>query len=66
MTTVLEIEKAVENLPVPELDKFRSWFEKFDADLWDKQFERDVEAGKLDKLAAQALEDLEKGRCSKL
>lgn len=66
MTTVLEIEKAVENLPAPELDKFRLWFEKFDADLWDLQFEKDVQAGKLDKLADQALKDFEQGRCIEL
>ncbi len=66
MTTVQEIEKAVTRLPKPELDKFRSWFEKFDVGAWDKQFEDDVQAGKLDHLAEQALEDLKQGRCSEL
>jgi hypothetical protein len=55
MTTVQEIEKAVTLLPKPELNKFRRWFEKFDANVWDKQFEEDVQAGKLDHLADQAL-----------
>jgi hypothetical protein len=66
MTTVQEIEKAVAHLPKPELDKFREWFEEFDADLWDRQLEKDVRSGKLDALADQALKDLEEGRCTEL
>ena len=66
MTTVKEIEEAVTKLPKVELDKFRSWFEKFDVELWDKQFEDDVRSGKLDQLADQALKDFEEGRCTKL
>jgi len=66
MTTVQEIEKAVAHLPGPELDRFRRWFEKFDAGLWDRQFEKDVQSGKLDCLADQALKDLEEGRCTEL
>ena len=66
MTTVIEIEKAVANLPKREFDKFRSWFEKFDAELWDKQFEADVIAGKIAHLEEQALKDFKEGRCTKL
>jgi hypothetical protein len=66
MTTIKEIEEAVAKLPKPDLDEFRSWFEKFDAELWDKQFEEDVQSGKLDQLADQALKDFEEGRCTKL
>ena len=66
MTTVQEIEKAVAHLPRPDLDKFRAWFNTFDADAWDKQFEADAQSGKLDRLADQALDDLNRGRCNKL
>lgn len=66
MTTVQEIEKAVEHLPEPDLNKFRSWFDKFDANTWDKQFEEDAKSGKLDHLAEQALDDLNNGRCTDL
>lgn len=62
MTTVQEIEKAVANLPKPDLDKFREWFDKFDAENWDRQFEKDALSGKLDKLADQALKDYKEGR----
>lgn len=66
MVTVQEIEKAVANLPRPELDEFRSWFDRFDADLWDRQFEEDVLTGKLEHLANEALKDYQDGRCTKL
>jgi len=63
MITVQEIEKSVAFLPELELGKFRSWFEKFDAKTWDKQFDQDVKNGKLDNLADQALRDFDDGRC---
>ena len=31
MTTIIEIEKAISNLPPEELAQFRAWFEEFDA-----------------------------------
>ena len=61
-----EIERAVAHLPKKELLTFRSWFEEFDAEAWDRQFERDVEGGKLDTMADEALRDLEEGRCTQL
>ena len=66
MTTVQEIEKAVELLPRRELVNFRSWFQRFNAEAWDCQFEQDVRVGKLDALADEAFQDLEAGRCRKL
>jgi hypothetical protein len=66
MTTVQEIEKSITFLPKPDLSKFRSWFEKFDANAWDNQFEQDAKSGKLDHLADEALRDLADGRCSTL
>lgn len=66
MTTVLEIEKAVAHLPESELDEFRTWFARFDAEAWDREFEQDAKDGSLDRLADKALEDLARGRCSEL
>jgi len=40
---------------------FRDWFAKFDADEWDRQIEADIQAGKLDKLAAKALSEHKRG-----
>ena len=53
--TVEEIEKAVERLTPSELSRFRTWFEGFDAAQFNAVIERDARAGKLDKLAAEAL-----------
>lgn len=66
MTTVREIENAVAQLPNTELDEFRAWFARFDADAWDREFEEDAKSGKLDRLADNALADLAQGRCSRL
>lgn len=66
MTTVQEIQQAVSHLPRPELDNFRSWFETFDQDAWDRQLEADVQAGKLNSLADQVLQDFKAGRCTEL
>ena len=66
MSTVKDIENAVSKLPPKELSDFRAWFAEFDAEAWDKQFEEDVAAGRLDKLADEALKDLRDGRCTNL
>ena len=49
------LEKEVQDLSRDELASFRNWFAKFDAVAWDRQIESDIEAGKLEKLAAKAL-----------
>ncbi len=48
--SVLELEQAISQLSAEELSRFAEWFEEFMADEWDKQIERDVAAGKFDKL----------------
>jgi hypothetical protein len=66
MSTVQEIERAVQNLSRSELTGFRGWFLGSDAEAWDKQFEEDVAVGKLDALADEAIRDLREGRCTDL
>jgi len=66
MNVVSEIEVAVKKLSRDELSVFRDWFQEFDAEAWDKQFETDVTAGRLDALAEEALRDLREGRCTDL
>ncbi len=60
-----EIEEAVAALPPADLKKFRAWYEKFDAEAWDEQIERDIEAGKLDALADAAIADHRAGKSTK-
>jgi hypothetical protein len=66
MTTVSEIEEAVRRLSQADLAAFREWFDRFDAEAWDRQFEDDVREGRLDHLANEVLEDLREGRCTDL
>jgi hypothetical protein len=62
MSTIQEIERAVTELPPEELAEFRRWFVEFDAAEWDRQFEEDVAAGRLDALADEVIGDLRAGR----
>ena len=66
MTRIEQLERDVENLSPEELASFRTWFAEYDWQAWDRQFEADVAAGKLDKLAAEALADLERGETTDL
>ncbi len=66
MTTLKEIEAAIERLSQAELSKLRDWFEEFDAEQWDEQLERDVAAGKLDAMAEQAIADFKAGKCDEV
>ena len=61
-----ELESAVAQLSPEELAKFTAWFEEFAADAWDREFEADVKAGKLDALGQEADKDFEAGRCKPL
>ena len=66
MSTVSEIEEAIRRLSGDDLATFRAWFAEYDAAAWDRQFEQDMAAGKLDRLAEEALADLREGRCTDL
>jgi hypothetical protein len=48
VSKVENIENQIEELSPEELAAFREWFTRFDAEAWDRQFEADVTAGKLD------------------
>ena len=64
--TIEDIERAVAKLPPDQLAKFRAWFEQFDAARFDQKIERDAKAGKLDRLADQAIDDFRKDRAREL
>ena len=61
MSKIEDIQKAVEQLSADDLARFREWFEEFEARLFDEQIERDVKAGKLDKLIAEARANYDAG-----
>jgi hypothetical protein len=62
MSALDEIEQQIQALSAAELVELRAWFAEFDWEAWDQQLERDVAAGKLDKLAAHALREHASGR----
>lgn len=55
--TIAELEKAVTELTEQELIRFREWFDDYYAEMWDKQIEEDVNAGRLDNLLAEVDEE---------
>jgi len=64
--TIEDLESAVAKLTPDQLAEFRVWFEEFDAARFDQTIERDAKAGKLDRMADQALDDFRKGRAREL
>lgn len=54
MSTVQEIEAALQRLSPEERAAFRAWYAAYDSDEWDRQIEADVAAGRLDWLIAEA------------
>jgi hypothetical protein len=66
LTRVQEIEQRIKALSAEELTALRDWFVRFDAEVWDRQFETDVRAGKLDGLAERALRAHANGQSTKL
>jgi hypothetical protein len=57
MSRVEKIESQISEFSSAELATSRRWFIEFDKNAWDRQFEADVKAGKLDNLAEKALDD---------
>lgn len=66
MDRVEQITNAVRELSPEDLTSFCAWFIGFAAEVWDDEFDNDVVAGRLNKLADEALNDLREGRCSDL
>jgi hypothetical protein len=66
MTKVEKIEQDVCKLSRDELLAFRKWFREYDSDEWDRQIEDDVRAGKLDKVAEEALAAHRAGKSKEL
>jgi hypothetical protein len=58
MSTVQQIEDAIRQLSDHERAAFRAWFAEFDAAEWNRQFEADVAAGRLNWLVDEARAEL--------
>jgi hypothetical protein len=66
MSTVQEIESAIQRLDEGGLGQLSQWFEDYLAGKWEQRFATDVQAGKLDKLGEAADRAFEQGRCRPL
>ena len=66
MGKVDKIEHEIEMLSSQELEEFRQWFVEFDAKAWDQQIEKDVQTGKLDAAADEALKAFHAGKATEL
>ena len=66
MTKLEQIEQAIAALPYDDIVALAGWFAEFHADLWDQEIAADAKAGRLDKLAAEALADHKAGRTKPL
>ncbi|MBS0178756.1 MAG: hypothetical protein JSR20_08325 [Nitrospira sp.] len=55
MSKVEAIEQQIEKMSADELATFRRWYAMFDAEVWDREFEADAKASRLDALAEKAL-----------
>jgi hypothetical protein len=47
-----------------EFRELRAWVAEHDAEVWDRQFDKDVRAGRLNAIADQALRDFSENRAS--
>ena len=66
MSTVAEIEKAIQKLSPQEIKAVAEWLAEFREEMWDQQIAADAKAGKLDKLMEEAKQDYRAGRCKPL
>ena len=58
MTTRLEVESAIRELPEVEVRALANWLQEYLEEKWDRQIEDDIESGKLDHLIAKSESDI--------
>jgi hypothetical protein len=66
MTRVEQLEQEIEKLQPEEFAQLRDWLLEKDWVAWDRQLEEDVAAGRLDKLAEEALAEHGRGETTEL
>ena len=66
MTTADEIKQAVLGLPDAEYANVMSWLHGLAEDAWDREFEEDVRAGRLDFLKAEVEQAKREGELREL
>ncbi len=66
MTSLPEIQQAIMKLSEADYAELCRWLLNQDWERWEREFEEDVRAGKLDALAAEALEAKARGKLREL
>lgn len=66
MSNLEQIEAAILSLPSNEFEQLRLWFLDLDYEHWDKQIEQDIEDGKLEVFAQEAIAEYEVGHCREI
>lgn len=66
MSRIEQLEKQIAELDPSELKALRTWFDGYDAEVWDRQIESDATSRKLSRLAERAIRDHEAGRSTEL
>ena len=64
MSTVQEIERAIEQLPREEAFLLADWISSRFSKEWDQEIEEDIKAGRLDHLAQEAVSEFRAGQTS--
>lgn len=59
--SVIEIERAIMELPAAEVGVLVTWLDEYYASLWDQEIEDDVNAGRFDALMAEIDKEYEAG-----
>jgi hypothetical protein len=54
MSTVQEIETAIQKLKPQEIHEVADWLQELREGVWDQQIDADAKAGRLDKMIAKA------------
>jgi hypothetical protein len=66
MTTLPEIESAIQQLPESDVRQLSGWIQTYLDEMWDRQIESDLASGKLDRLIARAEADIDANRVKDL
>ena len=66
MSNVDQIKAAINALPKLEYIQLRQWFSEMDWQLWDQQIQEDADAGTLDFLIKDSLDEKENGSLKEL
>lgn len=63
---IKEIEAAIAQLPAKDVVELLSWLEEYHAQVWDRQIEEDLDAGRLDAVLAEVDAEYEAGQARPL